>query len=151
MSEITGFLKCGMLLCAVRTYHYVTRHCHNRCQNFHCFIQFHLVAYTRLSVAELVVQLSPVGFMLLVALGHGLDDRGSRVRFPARAGNFSLHHRVQKSLGPTQPRIQWVPGALSLWVKRPGREADHLPPSSADVKECYTSTSQIPLHGVVLS
>jgi hypothetical protein len=31
--------------------------------------------------------------------------------------------------------IQWVPGALSLGVKRPGREADHSPPSSAEVKE----------------
>jgi hypothetical protein len=30
-----------------------------------------------------------------IALGYGLDDRGSRVRFPACAGNFSLHHRVQ--------------------------------------------------------
>jgi hypothetical protein len=31
------------------------------------------------------------------------------------------------ALGPTQPSIQWVPGALSLGVKRPGREADHSP------------------------
>jgi hypothetical protein len=30
-----------------------------------------------------------------IALGYGLADRGSRVRFPAGAGNFSLHHRVQ--------------------------------------------------------
>jgi hypothetical protein len=30
---------------------------------------------------------------------HGLDDRGSRVRFPVGAGNFSLHHRVQNSSG----------------------------------------------------
>jgi hypothetical protein len=30
---------------------------------------------------------------------YGLDDRGSRIRFPARAGNFSLHHRVQNSSG----------------------------------------------------
>jgi hypothetical protein len=29
-----------------------------------------------------------------IALGYGLDDRDSRVRFPAGAGNFSLHHRV---------------------------------------------------------
>jgi hypothetical protein len=29
-----------------------------------------------------------------IALGYGLDDRGSRVRFPAGAGNFSIHHRV---------------------------------------------------------
>jgi hypothetical protein len=39
------------------------------------------------------------------------------------------------ALGPTQPPIQWVLEALSLGVKRPGREADHSPPSSAEVKE----------------
>jgi hypothetical protein len=38
-------------------------------------------------------------------------------------------------LGPTQPPIKLVPVALSLGVKRPGREADHSPPSSAEVKE----------------
>jgi len=31
--------------------------------------------------------------------------------------------------------IQWIRGALSSGVKRPGREADHSPPSSAEVKE----------------
>jgi hypothetical protein len=30
-----------------------------------------------------------------IALGYGLDDRGSGIQFPARAGNFSLHHRIQ--------------------------------------------------------
>jgi hypothetical protein len=30
----------------------------------------------------------------------------------------------------------WVAVALSLGIKRPGREADHSPPSSAEVKEC---------------
>jgi hypothetical protein len=40
------------------------------------------------------------------------------------------------ALGPTHPPIQWVPGALSMGVKRPGREADHSLPSSAEVKEC---------------
>jgi len=34
-----------------------------------------------------------------------------------------------------QPPIQWVPGAFSLGVKRPGRKADHSPPSSAEVEE----------------
>jgi hypothetical protein len=37
-------------------------------------------------------------------------------------------------LGPTHPPIQWVQGAVSLGTKRPGREADHSPPSSAEVK-----------------
>jgi hypothetical protein len=34
-----------------------------------------------------------------IALGYGLDDRGSRVRFPAGAGNFSLHYHVQNGSG----------------------------------------------------
>jgi hypothetical protein len=40
-----------------------------------------------------------VGYSVGIALGYGLDDRGSRVRFPARAGNFSLYHRVQNGSG----------------------------------------------------
>jgi hypothetical protein len=36
---------------------------------------------------------------VVIALGYGLDDRGSRFRFLAGAGNFSLHHRVQNSSG----------------------------------------------------
>jgi hypothetical protein len=39
-------------------------------------------------------------------------------------------------LGPTQPPIQWV-----LEVKRPGREADHSPPFSAEVKNTWIYTS----------
>jgi hypothetical protein len=31
----------------------------------------------------------------VIALGYGLEDRGSRVRFPAGNGNFSLHHRIK--------------------------------------------------------
>jgi hypothetical protein len=34
-----------------------------------------------------------------IALGYGLDDRGSRVWFPAGTANFSLHHRVQNGSG----------------------------------------------------
>jgi hypothetical protein len=47
-------------------------------------------------------------------------------------------------LGPTQLPIQCVPGALSPGVKRLGREADHIPPSTAEVKNVwsYTSTRQ---------
>jgi hypothetical protein len=37
------------------------------------------------------------------------------------------------ALGPTQPRIQWVPGALSPGVNRLEREADHSRPSSGKV------------------
>jgi hypothetical protein len=34
-----------------------------------------------------------------IALGYGLDDRGSRVRFVAGTWNFSLHLRVQNGSG----------------------------------------------------
>jgi hypothetical protein len=40
-------------------------------------------------------------------------------------------------LEPTQPPIQWVPGALTPGVKRPGREADHSLPTSAEVKNTW--------------
>jgi hypothetical protein len=50
-------------------------------------------------------------------------------------GIFLFITASRTALGPTQPPIQWAPGALSLEVKRPGREADHSSPSSAEVKE----------------
>jgi hypothetical protein len=45
------------------------------------------------------------------------------------------------ALEPTQPPIQWVWGVLSLGIKRPGREADHLPLSSVEVKNVWGYTS----------
>jgi hypothetical protein len=51
-------------------------------------------------------------------------------------GIFLFTTASRTALGPTQPPIQCVPGALSLGVKRSLREADHSPPSSAEVKEC---------------
>jgi hypothetical protein len=46
--------------------------------------------------------------------------------------------------GPTQPPIQWVQGFLSPWVRRPGREVDNSPPSSAEVKYPSSCTSSPP-------
>jgi hypothetical protein len=57
------------------------------------------------------------------------------VRFPAGLGIF-LDTASRLALGPTQPPIQWVPGALSLGVKRLRHEGDHSASSSAEVKEC---------------
>jgi hypothetical protein len=75
-----------------------------------------------------------------------------------------MHHKIyiwiflfftvsRSALGPTQSPIQWVSGAFSLGIKGAGREAIHLPPSSAEVKSAlsYTSTPPIRLYGVVLS
>jgi hypothetical protein len=67
-------------------------------------------------------------------------------------GIFLFATASRTALGPTQTSIQGVSGALSLGLKQPGRDADHSPPSSAEVKNAwsYTSTSLIRLLGVVL-
>jgi hypothetical protein len=46
-----------------------------------------------------------------MALGHGLDDQGSRVRFPVGMGIFLFTTASRTALEPTQ-HIQWVLGAL---------------------------------------
>jgi hypothetical protein len=60
----------------------------------------------------------------------GLRAGWSEVRVLAGSGTTASRQAV----GPTQPPIQWVPRALSLGVKQPGHEADHSPPSNAEVK-----------------
>jgi hypothetical protein len=87
-----------------------------------------------------------LGYLSGITLGYGLDDRG----FDSRRGLgiFLFTTASRPVLGPIQPPIQWVQGFLSLGVKRRGREADHSPPSSAEVKNpwSYSSTPPIRLH-----
>jgi len=49
-------------------------------------------------------------------------------------GIFLFTTAYRLALCPTQPPIQLVSRVLSLGVKRPEREAEHSPPSSAEVK-----------------
>jgi hypothetical protein len=55
------------------------------------------------------------------------------------------------ALGPTQPPIQWVPGAVSTAVKRQGREADHSPTSFEVKNGGAIPPNPIDLHGIVLN
>jgi hypothetical protein len=51
--------------------------------------------------------------------------------------NVFLHSATSRlALGLNLLPTQWVPGALFLRIKRPGRAADHLFPSSAEVNNC---------------
>jgi hypothetical protein len=67
--------------------------------------------------------------------------------------NFDFHVSSRPALGPTQPPIEWVSGALSPGTKQPGREADNSPPTSAEVKKTWISIRLLPicLHAVVLN
>jgi hypothetical protein len=49
-------------------------------------------------------------------------------RYRLKMDIFLFTTAPRTALGPTQPPIQWVSGALSLGIKRPKREADHSPP-----------------------
>jgi len=90
--------------------------------------------------------------LLHCVMSYELDDRG----FESRQGLefFTSPPRTASSpaLGPTQPPTHWVPGVISLGIKRPGREADRSPPSSSELKyvELYLHFP-VRLHGVVLS
>jgi len=82
----------------------------------------------------------------------GLRAGWPGVREPAWAGYFSSHHRVQSpALGSTQPSIQLVQGALSLGVKRPGREAIPPLPQYAFMARCSVKKAQGRLYLYMMS
>jgi len=62
------------------------------------------------------------------ATGYGLDDPG------LNSGGDEICRPSRPALGPTQPPVKEFPG-LSRGKVRPGRAADHSPPSSAAVME----------------
>jgi hypothetical protein len=77
------------------------------------------------------------------------------IRLQVGQGGFDTQHEQRKGFflfathpdqlyGTTQPSIEWELGGLSPRVNWPGCEADHSPPSNADVKNVwnYTFTSQ---------
>jgi hypothetical protein len=65
---------------------------------------------------------------------YGLDDRAIGVRSPAGAKDFSSIFYIQTGSGahPASSLMGTV-GPFPGGKARPGRDADHLPPSSAEV------------------
>jgi hypothetical protein len=63
-----------------------------------CFCSF-IVLFVKVQHSEPYNNFLALQFSVCIALGYGLDDQGSRVRFSAGAENFSLHHRVQNVSG----------------------------------------------------
>jgi hypothetical protein len=78
-----------------------------------------------------------------------LDDQGVGVRVPVGGKHFHFSMSSRPALGSTQPPIQWIPGPLFLGVERPGREADHSSPTSAEVKKTWVYTSTPPYTSMV--
>jgi hypothetical protein len=86
-----------------------------------------------------------------ITTGYGLDCRGNGFRFPAEARDISLLHSVQTGSGAHPASHPMGTGVPSSWIKLPGREDDHSPSSSAEVKNngLYLHFP-IRIHGVVL-
>jgi hypothetical protein len=79
-----------------------------------------------------------------ITTGCGLDDKRDRSSSPSRVKNCLFSTSFRPVLGPRQPSFQWVTGSLSTGVKRPGCEANHSPPTSAEVKKTWIYTSTPP-------
>jgi hypothetical protein len=74
---------------------------------------------------------------------YGLDDRVSMFRFPAKSRNFCAVQKVKTGCG-AHPTFYSKGNGLLRWgggAKWPEREADHSPPSIAEVKNERSCTS----------
>jgi hypothetical protein len=67
-----------------------------------------------------------VSIVIRIRAGRSGFDSGQE------QGLFLFATASRLALGPTQTRIQWIPGALSPEVTGLGHEVDHSPPSSAE-------------------
>jgi hypothetical protein len=79
--------------------------------------------------------------------GYGLDDRAIGVRYPAGAKDFSSSLCVQTGSGAHPAYCTMGTGGPFPGGKaRPGCDADHSPPSSAEVEneELYLLSPQAP-------
>jgi len=65
------------------------------------FLRFYLTEFSK-ATTNVIPPSIFVEQIFDISKVYGLDDRGSRVRFPAAAGKFSLHYRVQTDSG-TRP------------------------------------------------
>jgi hypothetical protein len=82
-----------------------------------------------------------LGLPIVQPVGQRCTTELSRLLKYICAQAYSLQNRRQYCIGSP---MQWGPRAYSLGVKRPGCEADHSPPSSAEVKECVERCLYIP-------
>jgi hypothetical protein len=106
--------------------------CYVSCPSYPPWLDRFNYTWRKVQVMKLLImQFSPIS-------GHFMSSS------PGSVKNFLFSKSSTPALGSTQPPIQWVPGVLSPGVKQPGREANHSPPASAEVKKMWIYTSTPP-------
>jgi hypothetical protein len=80
------------------------------------------------------VKISTFSFWAAIAQSVYRRAKGWTGSISHRGKIFLFYATSRPALRPIQPLIRWVPRAISMGVEGPGREADHSPPSSAEVK-----------------
>jgi hypothetical protein len=78
-----------------------------------------------------------------IATGCGLDDREVGVRIPV-GSRFSLLHVVETGSEVHPTSYPMGTGGSFPGVKRRGREADHSPPTNAEVKKMWIYIHPLP-------
>jgi hypothetical protein len=93
-----------------------------------CRLSFHTTSYT----SRILLHLSTLLLMSYFSLAYKLF----------MSVEVSFRQRIQTDYGAHMCSHELGKGYIFPEVKRPGHEADHLPPSSAEVKNVcsYTST-----------
>jgi hypothetical protein len=111
----------------------------------HVYIGVEIILRIKNMLVKLKQQKLILRTTVMCQIGDSIPGRGWEF--------FSSPPRPDRFWNPPSLQSNGYQGNLSLGVKRPGREADHSPPSSAEVKNpcSYISTPPIRLHGVVLS
>jgi hypothetical protein len=94
-------------------------------------IEFHLYLVSRDSVVA-------------IATRYGLDEGGVGVRVPVGSRIFCSPRCPDRLRGPPNLLSNGYRGLFLLGVKQRGREADHSPPASAEVKKMWIYTSTPP-------
>jgi hypothetical protein len=77
-----------------------------------------------------IIQWAPVA-QSVIATGYGLNELRGRSSRHGMVKNINFFVSSRPALEINQPRIQWVPVALSPGMKLQGRDADPSPPTTA--------------------